>query len=262
MMRRFIACLVASCIAWAPIHATAALHSGAGVATSISSNAFPILAPDGLVGVPSYSFSSSPTSGLYWSTSSVNIAVAGARLFAVDGSVVYTKGSLNLGNGTLATNGTVLISDAADTLAQKNGAAAQARRLYFTTTGPVYFQETARTAGVLFTGVGGAMQLSATQTTAPTCTANCGTSPTVAGSDTFMRVTMGATGVPASGWVVTFNGTWPAAPVCIVQSALSTMVVGKMPIAVQVSTTTITVTTNGTAPATSDQYNIQCGGVS
>lgn len=120
----------------------------------------------------------------------------------------------------------------------------------------------ARTGGAVFTGVAVAMQISYTQTTVPTCSSNCGTSPTVVGSDSAMRVTMGATGVPASGWVVTFNGTWPSAPVCIVQSALTTMVVGKMPIAVQTSTTTITVTTNGTAPATSDQYEIQCNGVS
>lgn len=101
----------------------------------------------------------------------------------------------------------------------------------------------------------------ASQATVPTCTTNCGTSPSVAGSDTGGIVTMGATGVPASGWVVTFNGTWPNAPACIVQSALSTMVVGKMPIAVVTTTTTMTVTTNGTAPATSDKYFYHCIGV-
>lgn len=124
---------------------------------------------------------------------------------------------------------------------------------------PLYRSTTAK---LLFQGTGtGPTQLAATQTTVPTCSTNCGTSPTVTGSDTWMRVTMGASGVPASGWVVTFNGTWAAAPACIVQSALSSMVVGKMPIAVQTTTTTITVTTNGTAPATSDQYMIQCGGL-
>lgn len=101
-----------------------------------------------------------------------------------------------------------------------------------------------------------------TQTTAPTCTSNCGTSPSVTGGDTAGIVTMGATGAPASGWVVTFNGTWAAAPSCVVQSALSSMVVGKMPIAVQTSTTTLTVTTNGTAPANSDKYSYICIGVS
>lgn len=106
-----------------------------------------------------------------------------------------------------------------------------------------------------------AVQLSTSQTTPPTCSTNCGTSPTVVGTDTFMKVTMGATGAPASGFVVTFNGTWAAAPPCIVQSGLSTMVVGKMPIAVQTAPTTITVTTNGTAPGNADVYYVQCGGV-
>jgi hypothetical protein len=105
-------------------------------------------------------------------------------------------------------------------------------------------------------------QVIITQATAPTCSSNCGTSPSVTGSDTAMIVTMGSSGVPASGWVITFNGTWAAAPSCVAQSALTTMVVGKMPIAVQTTTTTATVTTNGTAPGTSDKYAVHCIGVS
>jgi hypothetical protein len=97
---------------------------------------------------------------------------------------------------------------------------------------------------------------------APTCSANCGTSPTVVGSDTAMLVTMGASGVPASAWVVTFSAAWRSAPACSVTSALASMVVGKQAIAVVTTTTTLTVTTNGTAPATSDAYMILCGGVS
>lgn len=108
----------------------------------------------------------------------------------------------------------------------------------------------------------GATAIRTAQTTAPTCTTNCGTSPSVAGTDSAGIVTMGSSGVPASGWVVTFNGTWSAVPACIVQSALATMVVGKMPIAVVATTTTLTVTTNGTAPATSDKYQYICIGVS
>jgi hypothetical protein len=116
-------------------------------------------------------------------------------------------------------------------------------------------------AKVLLQGTGtGATQISSTQTTVPTCSTNCGTSPSVAGSDSDMVVTMGASGSPASGWVVTFNGTWAAAPACVVQSALSGMAAGKAPIVVAATTTTITVTTNGTAPATSDKYAIICRG--
>ncbi len=96
---------------------------------------------------------------------------------------------------------------------------------------------------------------------APTCSTNCGTSPSVSGSDSAMVVTMGS-GSPASGWVVTFNGTWAAAPSCTVTSAKTGMVVGKLAIAAVTTTTTITVTTNGTAPAAADVYAVQCFGVS
>jgi hypothetical protein len=72
---------------------------------------------------------------------------------------------------------------------------------------------------------------------------------------------MGASGVPASGWVITFNGTWASAPACTVQMAKAGMVVGKMPLTVVTTTTTITVVTNGTAPATTDVYSIHCGGL-
>jgi hypothetical protein len=115
-------------------------------------------------------------------------------------------------------------------------------------------------AKVLFQGTGtGATQLAATQTTAPTCTTNCGTgSPTVAGTDTWMTVTLGNS--PASGFVINFNGTWAAAPSCICHMATAGMVVGKQPLTIATTTTTITVVTNGTAPASGDKYHIHCGG--
>jgi hypothetical protein len=102
------------------------------------------------------------------------------------------------------------------------------------------------------------LQIRTGQQTAPTCTTNCGTSPSVAGSDTAGRVTMGSSGSPASGWVVTFNGTWANAPRCTVWMSKSGMVTGKKPIVVVTSTTTFTVTTDGTAPATTDTYDYHC----
>lgn len=174
-------------------------------------------------------------------------------------------GNINAGgNGTFG--GTLSVTGH-DTLegVTSTGATGTGKHVYDTsptfTTSAIspLFRSTA--AKVLVQGTGtGATQLSATQTTAPTCTTNCGTSPSVAGTDTAGIVTMGGTGSPASGWVVTFNGTWASAPACLVQSALSTMVVGKMPIAVVTTTTTITVTTNGTAPANSDKYQYICVG--
>jgi hypothetical protein len=93
----------------------------------------------------------------------------------------------------------------------------------------------------------------------PTCSTNCGTSPAVVGNNSAGTVTMGATGVPASGWVVTFAGAgFAAAPSCQVTAALAGMVAGKTAIVVATTTTTFTVTTNGTAPATSDKYTYTC----
>lgn len=103
-------------------------------------------------------------------------------------------------------------------------------------------------------------QVSTAQATAPTCSTNCGTSPSVAGSDTSMLVTMGSSGVPASGWVVTFNGTWATRPACQVTMAKAGMVVGKQALTVVTTTTNLTVVTNGTAPATTDEYQITCIG--
>lgn len=92
----------------------------------------------------------------------------------------------------------------------------------------------------------------------PSCTSNCGTSPSVVGTNSSFTVTMGASGSPASGWVVTFSGTWPAIPQCHVTMALAGMVVGKLPLTAVPTTTTLTVGTNGTAPSNSDVYNVQC----
>jgi len=92
----------------------------------------------------------------------------------------------------------------------------------------------------------------------PTCSSNCGTSPSVSGSDSSFTVTMGATGSPASGWVITFADAWAAAPQCSVSMALAGMVVGKLPLTVATTTTTMTVVTNGTAPANSDKYHGIC----
>ena len=121
------------------------------------------------------------------------------------------------------------------------------------------------TAGPLTVSTGAtANQVRTAQTTPPTCSSNCGTGTiTVVGTDTAGIVTMGTTGSPTSGWVLTFNGTWPTqGPACIVTAALSSMATGKKPIAVQTNQTTMTVTTDGTGPGNSDQYAYHCIGVS
>lgn len=94
----------------------------------------------------------------------------------------------------------------------------------------------------------------------PTCATNCGTSPSLTGNNSSFTLTMGATGSPASGFVVTFNtaGVWVSAPQCIGQMGKAGMVVTAIPLIVVTSTTTMTVTTNGTAPANGDIYHFHC----
>lgn len=114
-------------------------------------------------------------------------------------------------------------------------------------------------AGTLSVGGGG--QLRTSQTTPPSCTANCGVTAAVSGTDTSAIVTMGSTGSPASGFVISFNGTWPAQPSCVMQMAKSGMVSVKAPIVVVATTTTMTVTTNGSAPSNGDLYAYVCVGI-
>lgn len=188
------------------------------------------LAADGLNSAPTFAFTSAPTNGFYYpGSNTIRMANGGVATHVWDSATYYMQsdtGTIYMG----ASNDVVISRAAAGQL--KFGPSATA-----------------------------ATQLRAAQTTVPTCSSNCGTSPAVVGTDTAGIVTMGATGSPASGFVITFNGTWAAAPSCVVQSALTTMVVGKLPIAVQTATTTITVTTNGTAPGNSDKYSYVCFGV-
>lgn len=118
--------------------------------------------------------------------------------------------------------------------------------------------------GDILMGSGGktaGLHMRGQQQTAPTCTTNCGASPSVSGTDIAGVITLGTT--PASAFQLNFNASWAnAGPSCIVQSALATMVVGKMPIAVVTTVSTMVVTTNGTAPSTGDKYQYHCIGVS
>lgn len=198
-----------------------------------------VFALDGSASAPSIAFGSATGTGFYQRVADNAIGLSFGGTAAID---FNTANTISLGSArTIAWSSTTAPSGTADTSLSRGAAGA----VKFTATG---------------TNV--PLQLRGTQGTAPTCSTNCGTSPSVVGTDTAGIVTMGASGVPASGWVVTFNGTWAAAPSCSVVSALAGMVVGKMPIVVATTTTTITVTTNGTAPSTSDKYAFQCFGVS
>jgi hypothetical protein len=53
---------------------------------------------------------------------------------------------------------------------------------------------------------------------APTCTNNCGTTPSITGNNSTMRVTMGATGTPATPFLVLFTTpAWTGIPACLAQ---------------------------------------------
>lgn len=169
-----------------------------------------------------------------------------------------------------ATSGTVVVFTVTPTYNQSSGTAANTdldvNRTETAVGSGAQYSFTARRGGTnqfsVTAGTSGkGTQIGTAQAAVPTCSSNCGTSPSVVGSDSAMRVTMGSSGVPASGWVVTFNGTWPVAPVCTVTMAKTGMVIGKLPLTVVTTQTTLTVVTNGTAPATTDVYSIICLGV-
>lgn len=196
-----------------------------------------VQAGDGSASAPSYSFAASTGAGMYRQTTanSVALTASGSQVFLTSDPGSGTRAVVADLGWTATSN--MANNPVADTVLSR----AAAGKL--TLTG---------------TGAGSAVQIRTTQGTVPTCSSNCGTSPSVTGTDTSMTITMGATGTPASGWVVTFNGTWAGNPQCSVFMAKAGMAAGKMPLTVVTTTTTMTVVTNGTAPANSDVYTAQC----
>jgi hypothetical protein len=175
---------------------------------------------------------SSGNDGATGADTGISRVAAGSIGFGT-GAQGNTSATISFGAGVVAASGTLLFSGRSYIYSSKDGELITANNA------------NTRKVVLQFTGT-------------PTCSSNCGTSPSVVGVDSAGTVTMGASGSPASGWVLTFNGTWSAAPSCSVTPALATMAVGKLPIAVVTTTTTMTVTTNGTAPANSDVYKYQC----
>lgn len=96
----------------------------------------------------------------------------------------------------------------------------------------------------------------AATTGTPLCTNNCGTAPSLVGTNTAMRVTMGATGTPRSPFLVLFNGAWNAAPACIAQLTTATTTT----VSVVNSTTTGVSVNTVIGPAQGDVYAIHCLG--
>ena len=98
-----------------------------GLAVGLS---FPLLAPNGTAAAPSYSFATAPTTGFYYSA---------ATILSVTGVQAHTWGAdyfqiNNAGARLLFASDVILARDAPNVLAQRNGTAAQMRRVYNTYT--------------------------------------------------------------------------------------------------------------------------------
>lgn len=138
------------------------LHGGtttAATATSVAPAAFPLLAPDGTNGAPSYSFSNFSNAGWYAaSNANIRLALAGALSYAFVGDQFdnYSNtGCVRFGTSV----DTILIRDAAGVLAVKNGDTAQEFRVYGACTGTKYAALSHNAAGTFLTQVGGNGQI-------------------------------------------------------------------------------------------------------
>lgn len=274
-----------------------------------------ILTPDGTVSLPSVAFGSETGTGLFRNTggSIISFSINGFVNFEIrNGNIDINTGNLRFLSNTAeirigASSDVVLLREAAQVLAQRNGVNAQTFRGYGTFTDASNYErwalsatggtgitlaaETAGTGGdnlsltltpagtgnvTTAIGAGGIFQVGSTlrfavtdgaagtgtrlrtaQATAPTCTTNCGTTPSVAGSDTAMVVTLG-TGTPASPVTVTFNGTWATAPACTAANRTT----AANSISRVDSTTTTAVVYFLAGPTASDLVALTCLGVS
>lgn len=102
---------------------------------------YPLLAPSGTVGAPTYSFAADSTTGFFRTAAVMGLAVQGAceYLFGKATTLGFILGStITLGWSPVAANAAapdvVLARDAADTLAQRRAANAQSFRVYETYT--------------------------------------------------------------------------------------------------------------------------------
>lgn len=109
------------------------MPNGVVIAGGVS---FPLLAPDGSAAAPSYSFASSPSSGMYFlgPTDEIGFSRGGSpTLGIINGGISVGQGFIGLGASISAAD-VIIIRDAANVLAQRNGANAQTFRLYNTYT--------------------------------------------------------------------------------------------------------------------------------
>jgi hypothetical protein len=247
--------------------------TGGGVVTSSQ-----LLAPDGTAAAPSYSFASDTDTGFWNTANEIRFSTGGVSRGSIynsgtgTGLDLYGDGQIRFGNSQDVSLSRPKANFAAWAVGDVSGSLSGATAGAFwgaSADGVATLTNYAATAGInadvsadgKLTWAGRSTaptELGSTQSTDPTCTSNCGTSPTVVGTDSEFTLTMGSSGVPASGFVITFNGTWPSNPQCMGVMAKTGMAVGKFPMVIVTTTTTATVTTNGVAPSTTDIYNFIC----
>lgn len=125
------------------------LHVGSSAGTtSVSAAAYPLLAPNGAVGAPSYAFSTAASTGMYTDGTNILFACGGAQVVAFGPATTTLQGSLTLLD-------TIMIRDAANIIAVKNGATAQTFRVYGSTTGPKYASVAHDGTNMVLSEVGG-----------------------------------------------------------------------------------------------------------
>ena len=142
------------------------------------------------------------------------------------------------------------------------------------TTGDVIYAQDANTLGNLNAVAIGRTLVSAGASTAPawsatprlgyqlrtyggttgTCSTNCGTSPSVAGTDSAALITLGST--PADAFVLTFGAAWAAAPICVAQQQTT----AANYITKSISTTTTLTMYVAAGPTAADKVKVICLG--
>lgn len=231
-----------------------------------------LLAPDGAVGAPSYSFTNSPTTGMYsQSANSVIIATNGVAAITVNNgqsvtlaNAITIPATITLGTAA-SSNGDIAFRNAT------NGFLGHITFSSSTASRTINFDTTAMSAtrnlkmannnvdlGLLGNPVGTSMTLTTptfaghvvTSGNTPTLS-SCGTSPSIVGNDSAGRVTIG-TGVTTT-CTLTFDATWTTAPVCHAENETTILLVQPVP-------TTTTLVLNSGSALTSNVIAYSCRG--
>lgn len=113
------------------------------IGTAAVTSTVPLLAPDGTAAAPAYSFASETTLGLFrGGTTTLDVAVNGAARFRFNNAtgLILDNGYALAFGATLATPDILLVRDAANTLALRNGVNAQTFNLYGTFTNAANYE--------------------------------------------------------------------------------------------------------------------------